>query len=619
MRKFVFVLVMLTTLAAVVACATPTAPPAEKVTVKETVIVAGTPQVVEKVITATPAPVPTKAAQPKTLVVCQAQEPDTLYWGATSMLAASNVMEAAVYDGPIDNLNYDYQPVILEKLPNIKDGDAKVTKVKVKAGDTIFDVAKDAIVKADKDMELDQIQVTFKLKAGLKWSDGQPLKASDSLFSFNVQKDKDSGIPSRFLVDRTADYKAPDDRTVVWTGLPGFMYSTYYTAFFTPLPEHVLKGVAPKDIKSHAYARKPVGFGPFRVTQWVSGDRIELEKNPNYWRAGFPKIDKLIYRFIPDTNQLVAQLIAGQCDIGTQDGMSTDQIPFLDQAEKSGLIKPYYIAGTVWEHIDFNANPKSAPKPRPDFFSDPRVRAAVAHGTNRKEMVDKVLYGKTKVIDTFIPAEHWAFPKEAGIVSTYPFDVKKAEELLDAAGWVKGADGVRAKAGQRFSVSISTTSGNKMREQTMQIFQANMKTIGIEVKLDFAPSTVLFARGKEDVYLVGNFDLIMFAWLTGVEVPVNLYRCDQIPTKDNAWAGQNNTLWCNADYDKAATGYFNNLERDVRIKFAHEAQKILTKELPILPLFQRIKVHATNTRVLNFKPDPTQNTELWNIEEIDVK
>lgn len=566
---------------------------------------------------------PTRVVQPKTLVVCMAQEPESLYIHGTNMAVATYVGQSGMFDGQlggIDQKDYDYQAVIFTKLPKIEDGDAKLAKVKVKAGDSISDAA-GTIAKADKDMELDQISATFKLKPGLKWSDGNPLTAKDFVFTYNTLKDKDSGLTTRFVLDRTASFVAKDDSTIEWTGLPGFTYSLYFQAVWVPIPEHVLKNVAPKDIKANAFARKPVGFGPFRVTNWIAGDRIELEKNPNYWRAseGLPKIDKVIYRFIPDTNQLTAQLIAGQCDIGTSDGLLIDAAPFLDQAEKSGLLKPYYTLGTTWEHIDFNTDPAKAPKPRAaDYFSDVRVRQAVAYGTNRKEMVDKIVYGKSKVMDSSAPAGHWAYPKDDSVLSKYPFDVKKAEALLDEAGWIKGADGIRAKGGVKMQPFIATTAGNKPREQTMQVFQANMKAIGIDVKLDFPPSTGLFARGKEDNYLSGNNDMMLFAWVAGPEPTVNVYRCAEIPTKDNAYSGQNNTFWCNKGFDTAVQSFNTTLEKEKRIPFAVEAQKLLTKELPILPLYQRVVINASSNRVLNFTTNPSQS-DLFNIEEVDVK
>jgi peptide/nickel transport system substrate-binding protein len=568
---------------------------------------------------------PAQAAGPKTLVVCMSQEPDTLYFNGSNMFVTTLTLEGAFRDGQgdtivggFDDRGYDYQPVLFDKLPSVKDGDAKMTKVKVKVGDAI---EKDGVVvKADKEMELDQITATFKLKPNIKWSDGTALKASDSVFGFKVGLDKDSGVVNRYRVDRTASYVASDDRTVTWTGIPGFVYPLYNTMFYTPLPEHVLKDVAPKDIKASPFGRKPLSYGPFRVTNWISGDRIEMEKNPNYFRAseGLPKIDKLIYRFIPDTNQLTAQLIAGQCDIGTQDALNTDAIPFFDQAEKSGLLKPYYIPGSTWEHIDFMTQPSKAPKPRPNFFTDIKVRQAVAYGTNRKDMNDKILFGKSSIMDATVPKTHWAYPADDSQLVKYAYDPEKAKKLLDDAGWKAGADGVRAKDGQRFSVTISTTAGNKPREAIMQIFQANMKAIGIEVKLDFPPSTVLFGRGKDSDYMSGNFDLMLYAWVAGVEPTLLVYTCDQLPTKDNAFSGQNNTFWCNKDFDKDYSQFNGNLLREDRVKFTADAYKIFTNELPALPLYQRINVIATNPRVLNFKPDASAD-ELWNLEELDVK
>jgi peptide/nickel transport system substrate-binding protein len=618
MKKVTLVLA-LAMLVLLAACAAPT-PEVQKVV--QTVVVAGTPQIVEKVVTPTAVP---KAVQPKTLVVCMSQEPESLYIHGTNMMVATLVLEAAFAEGPsgttsgYDGYGYDYQPVIYTKLPSIKDGDAKVTKVKVKAGDTIQDAGGN-VVKADKDVELDQMEATFKLKPGLKWSDGQPLKGPDFVFGYNVIKDKDSGVTARFLVDRTAKFEAKDDVTLVWTGVPGYLDANYYINLFTPLPEHVLKGVAPKDIKSNPFARKPVGFGPFRVTNWVSGDRIELEKNPNYWRAaeGLPKVDKVVFRFIPDTNQVMAQVIAGQCDIVTQDALNTDVIPFFDQAEKNGLLKPYYIPGSTWEHIDFNVDPKTSPKPRAELFTDVRVRQAVAYGTNRKEMNDKILFGKSKLLDVTIPSTHWAYPKDDKDIVKYTYDPKKAEELLDAAGWKKGADGIRAKDGVKLSGTISTTAGNKPREAVMQIFQANMKAIGIEVKLDFPPSTVLFGRGKDSDYMSGNFDLMLYAWVAGPEPTLLPYLCDQIPVADKAFSGQNDTRWCNKNFDAAYNKFISELDKAKRPAIALEALTIFSKELPALPLYQRINVMATSPRVLNFKPDPSEN-EIANIEELDVK
>ncbi len=222
------------------------------VIVTQEVQVAGTPVIQEVVVTATPPPVEPTAAAPRTLVVCMGQEPDTLFYLAGSMLADTQVQQA-LYENVYTTNTFAYQPVLLTKLPSVADGDAVVNKVPVKAGDTVVDDsgapatltaktataagtlvrpagcrASDCAVEYDGTnvTEMDQMQVTYKWISGLLWSDGTPLKASDSVYAYTLTGSPDIPVPTRYVYDRTASYTAPDDTTNVWTGLPGFFDQT---------------------------------------------------------------------------------------------------------------------------------------------------------------------------------------------------------------------------------------------------------------------------------------------------------------------------------------------------------------------------------------------------------
>jgi peptide/nickel transport system substrate-binding protein len=213
------------------------------------------------------------------------------------------------------------------------------------------------------------------------------------------------------------------------------MDSTYYVNFWGPLPEHVLGGfTAAELLEAEESSRLPVGDGPFMITEWVAGDRMTLVRNPHYYRAseGLPYLDSVTYKFIPDTNQLIAQLISGACDIGTQDGMAADQAPFLIEAENNGLLTPYFQTGTVYEHIDFNIVPVEEYSSRPewrDWFSDVRVRQAMTMCTDRQGMVDNIMYGRSEVIQTYIPSVHPLYPTEG--LTEWPYDAEAANALLD--------------------------------------------------------------------------------------------------------------------------------------------------------------------------------------------
>ena len=283
-------------------------------TVVVTEIVEGTPMTVIHLVTPTPEP-----SGPRTLVICMGQEPDSLFLFGTGMLSAAHVMEA-IYDFPFDHRDFAYQPVILEKLPNLADGDAYFEVVTVNEGDAVVDAAGNVVtLESNADppimlaspgrgepfpydgdlVELEQLTATFKLLPGIEWSDGTPLTADDSVYGYQLLANPDVGT-TNFIVDRTAKYEALDELTTQWKGIPGFRDSTYYTNFFFPSPEHIWGQYPPKELlEAEESSRKPLGWGPYIIDEWIQGDSITLHKNPNYWRAGewLPLFDTLVFLF----------------------------------------------------------------------------------------------------------------------------------------------------------------------------------------------------------------------------------------------------------------------------------------------------------------------------------
>jgi peptide/nickel transport system substrate-binding protein len=655
-RKLMSVLGALVVLSMVLsACATPT-PETIVETVIETVEVEVEVPVevpVEVEVEVTAVPEPDAPAGPKTLVVCQGQEPDTLYPYGGDMLAASHIQHA-VYDGEggggaMDTRTYAYQPTILKKLPSLDDGDALINAVTVQAGDMVVDDAGDALELAEGAMvrpagcmsadcaveftgdpvEMDQMVVTFELIEGITWSNGDPLTADDSVYGFELNADPDTPT-SRFGVERTAAYEATNDTVAVWTGLPGFIDSTYFTNFWHPFPRKVWQdelGYSAADLlEAEESSRMPMGWGAFIITEWVAGDHITVEKNPNYFRTdeGLPYLDTVIYRFVSDSNAAVAQLISGECDIATQDSSLEDQAELLLKLEQEGIVKPVFVTGTVWEHVDFGINPVDD-YDRPDFFEDVRVRQAVAMCLDRQSVVDTVLYGRSIVIDTYIPPAH---PLYADGLTVWPHDVEAGIALLEEVGWVDSdGDGVREASGVEGIADgtllefkwQSTTAA--MRIQYMQIYQQNLAECGFKVNLENLPASEYFADGPEGPLFGRRFDLGSFAWLTGVEPPCDLYRgfATDIPSEENGWAGQNNPGFMNEEFDVACNGAVTALPgSETYIEGHMESQRIFSEQLPVVPLFLRIKLAATRPEVKGFVMDPTENSEMWNIETLDL-
>lgn len=584
----------------------------------------------------------------KDLIICMAQEPDTLYVYGGSMLVQSAVNHS-IFENNFTTLSYDYQAQGLVKLPSLADGDAVQESVEVAEGDIVLVggepkelAAGDMIVNdAGEEVEFDgtpvmmqQLIVDFEMHPRV-WSDGEPVKASDSVYSFNIASDPDTQA-SKFVIDRTAAYEATGDLTTRWTGIPGYADATYFTNFWTPLPEHALGQYSAAELlEAEESARLPIGDGPFKIVEWRAGELIYLEKNENYYRAdeGLPYLDSVTYKFIPDTNTLLAQLLSGECDIGTQDGMDAGQSPFLLEAESSGLLTPYFQTGTVYEHIDFGIDSYGDYGDgigRPDWFEDVRVRQAMTMCTDRQSMVDNILYGKSEVIHTYIPSVHPLYPGDE--LTEWPYDVEQANALLDEVGYVDGdGDGIREYTdGTPFAVTLGTTTGNEMRQQLTQIFKDNMLQCGIDVELYYLPSSEWFADGPDGVLFGRQFDLGEFAWLTGVEPSCNLYLSSAItgPTDEinpktgtpyGGWGEANNAGWYNQEFDDYCNAALASLPGTPEYEANHKAaQVVFSQEVPVIPLFLRLKVAAARTNVLNFGVDPTQNSELYNMYEIDL-
>lgn len=584
----------------------------------------------------------------KDLIVCMAQEPETLYVYGGSMLVQTAVGHA-IFENDLTTLSYGYQAQGLEKVPSLSDGDAVLSSVEVNAGDMVLaadgnpaELADgvevinsdgETVAYAGEAIMMDQIVVDFTMKARV-WSDGEPVKATDSVYSFNVAGDPDT--PSgKFVFERTASYEATGDLTTQWTGVPGFRDATYFTNFWAPLPEHAWGGYSAAELlEAEEVSRLPIGDGAFAIQEWNAGESIYMTRNENYYRAdeGLPKVDSVTFRFISDTNALVLALLSGECDIGTQDGMDVTQSPFLIEAESSGQLVPYFQTGTVYEHIDFGINSYGDYGDdigRPDWFEDTRVRQAMTMCTDRQSMVDNIMFGRSEVIHTYIPSVHPLYPEG---LTEWPYDVEAGNAMLDEVGFADSdGDGIREYTdGTPFVITLGTTTGNDMRQQLTQIFKENLADCGVEVELYYQPASEWFADGPDGVLFGRRFDLGEFAWLTGVEPSCNLYLSSQVtgPADETnpanglpfgGWGAASDTGWYNQSFDDACNAALASLPgTDEYVDNHSEAQRIFSEEVPVIPLFLRLKVAAARPEVVNFSVDPTQNSELYNIYEFDL-
>ena len=523
-----------------------------------------------------------------TFILALWQEPVTLaphYRNQTAANVAARVVTEGLSRTDTDG---NYLPVLAKQIPTTANGGVKLTSD-------------------------GKIDVTWELVPGLKWSDGDPVTSADIKFTWQVWM-KDPNTVSRTGFDQIETIDTPNDTTAV------IHYKTTYAAYqnnFTDglIPKHLLENVP--DISKHDYNRKPIGTGPFKVTEFVAGDHITTERNPLYRLAGKPYLDKLIFKSVPSREVAVAQLKAGE--IQGMWNLLEAQTPDL---EKDAGIKMVITPSPSVERIEMNTaknQDMTDPVSVHPVLGDINVRRALIQATPKQDLIDKLLFGKAKP-GTSPVSQGWASPKS---LTQEGYDPNKAKQLLDQAGWVAGSDGIRSKAGVRASLTITTTTGDQTRERVEQILIEQFKSVGVELKIQNQPSSVLLSGSWSggDPRKRGSFDLVMYASSPAID-PHNTvfqrYYSKNIPSSANGGNGQNYTRFKNADADKAIEEAGSTLDLEKRKAAYAKALQLLNEAAVIDWLYERAGIDAHRANVVGWQGNVWDNIT-WNSEEWYLK
>jgi peptide/nickel transport system substrate-binding protein len=583
----------------------------------------------------------------RVLSICLGQEPASLFYYGNSSDAAQSIFEA-IYDGPYDTRGFQVQPVILEKMPSFENGNARMEGVQVKPGDLIVDnsgnwtnlaegvlyrpvgcTAQDCAQKytGTDPVTIERLVVRFKILPGLRWSDGAPLTADDSVYSFEIAK---SLFPAYRpdLINLTQAYNAVDDTTIEWVGPPGYQGPRYSTFFFTPLPRHAWGAITTAELAtSPISSQTPIGWGPYKIDQWVPGDHISLSKNLNYFRAaeGLPKFDKLVYRFVNDGKEALDALKAGECDLADASTQLETQAAEVFDLQASGELTATVQAGTAWEQAVFNLAPIDEKKPK--IFSQKETRQAVAYCTDREKMASELFSGRSYILNSYVLPSH---PLANPDVPSYPFDPAKGGQLLTSAGWLDAdndpstprvASGVPGVPdGTPFEFTFLTTKDAE-KPQAANIFQESLAQCGIKVNVELMSFADLLAAGPDGPVFGRKFDMAQFGWMTTLEPPCSLYRKDEIPgpypASPKGWGGSNASGFSNAEFDQACGLASVTFPDNPAYASAHrKAQALFAEQLPAIPLYVQIRLAAARPGLCGFfGADPVEN-DLWNIENI---
>jgi peptide/nickel transport system substrate-binding protein len=351
---------------------------------------------------------------------------------------------------------------------------------------------------------------TFFMRKDVKWHDGKPLTAHDVKFSFDMYLHKDSINPYKGSINMIDKVTAKDNYTVVFDlkdPSPLFLYTVGQAI----IPKHKFpNGV--KSFNDSSFHRNPVGSGPYKFKEWKTAQRIVVTANKSYW-DGRPYMDTITMKILPDANVEVVNLLKGQVDF-----VESIDAKVVGQVTKNKNLKVVKYDTGRYDFIGLNVeDPK---------FSDMRVRQALQYGLNRQAIVDRIMLKNGVVASGPIHPLEAPYNKS---VKPYPYDVKKANELLDAAGWKMGNSGYREKGGKVFEIELAYNNGNKIRENIAKVAQQDWKKIGVKVtprSWDFSIELEKIDSGEIDAYIL--------AWTLGTNPDkYGLWHSSQIPANNN--------------------------------------------------------------------------------------
>lgn len=560
--------------------------------------------------------------QDNSLVIGASQEPRVLagdFLSVISNQAIKSEIEQYLF-APFIGFNADSQnfPVLATEVPTLQNGRLRVTDI---GG-------------GKKRLEMD-----LTIRPDARWSDGKPITTEDVAFYFEVGKAKGMPVLNPDYWERV-QLRVRDARNFTVIFEPAYYYDTYGSPIGYA-PKHIM-GPEWEKVKAAARNLDPdkdaeklnelyrnffikfstpqalnrgamVYSGPFKLKRWVPGNSIEMERNPNFPikpEGGESKyVQKVVYRFIQNTNSLLVAVIGGSIDATSSVSLTFDQGRSPQLVRRApGRFDIWFVPGAIWEHIDINKF-ENCQVVKDLGLNDKRTRQALLHAMNREGLVKAFFDGLQPVAHTWIAPVNPLFNPN---VRKYEFNLKKAEALLAEMGWRKGPDGIlqRTVGGRtvRFEIEYVTTAGNVIRERTQQFFAEDLKKIGIAVKINNAPSAVVFAddyiQRAADCKWTGMFE---FAWISSLAEDGSLFQYKNlntgaimVPTKENNYQGQNIGGWRNDEFDRLTSQAVLEFDPERRKQLFWRAQEIWAEELPALPLYFRANPYVVRKGLVNY-------------------
>jgi peptide/nickel transport system substrate-binding protein len=453
----------------------------------------------------------------------------------------------------------------------------------------------------------DHLTWTFKIRQGLKWTDGQPITAKDAAWTFNlIMTNSDAATANGSLVTNFASVVAADDSTlVIKTKTPqaNMPYISITITGIPIVPQHIWESKL-KGLGKYLNNDYPVvGYGPFILAGYKTGQYATLEANKDFYE-GKPKIDKLILQYFQNDDATIAALRTGQIAYARN-------LPATGWKSLQGAkgVLAFKEAPTRWTGVEINpgAETRSGKKlgTGNPILADPKVRLAIAYAIDRQTLVTKVLDGLGLPGAGYIPPAYTQFAWQPSANEVVGYDPAKANQILDAAGYPEhGTYRVDSRTGRELRFRLGTHSDDADDQAIAPYLVGWFKAIGIKL----TPQAQSMS-GLNDNLAKGDWDLLMDGWGTGPDPTylLSIQTCGTLP-KDDGTGGNTDAFFCDKHYDALFTQQSQQFDPKQRAATFARMQQILYDANCDIILYYNYILDAVRTDKLSNYPVGSENS-----------
>lgn len=445
-----------------------------------------------------------------------------------------------------------------------------------------FDLAPQPELATAWEVAPDGLSITFGLREGVKWHDGEPFTSADVAYSI-MDILKQHHPRGRSVFARVTAVETPDPLTAVFRlsePAPALMYAL--AGWESPMvPKHLYEGT---DVLKNPANNAPVGTGPFRFVEWQRGSHIILEKNPDYWDSGKPMLDRLIVRIYADPSARVAAFEAGELHLGGDGPIPLNEVKRFQNNPAFRVETRGIEMNNSLDVLELNL--------RNEHLAKPEVRKALMHAIDLDMMMGTVWYGLAEKLTGPIPQTLPHFYTDD--VPSYAFDTEKAEALLDAAGAARGADGTR------FRLRLIWPAIGDTYDRAGQFLRQQFRKVGVDLHLQ-AADVPTFIR---QVYGDYDFDISMFPASVTADPSIGSQRFYHSGAIRQGTPFVNASSYSNPEMDEVLEKAAVEPDPAKRAALFKRFQQIAMEDLPFLPLVRPIYVTVANAKVDNFVVGP---------------